>query len=141
MSVLDLDNVDAIRKPTPQLDRTWLIGLALIAAVGFASGFLNQLYGQLNLQPPAEEAAPAIAAVRPLPLDPIVQPAMQVATTVEPAAVAPPKLDVPDPVAAPPQPAAPANAVAVDAASATANEPPVQTLPEPVPELEEPPSD
>jgi len=125
MSVLDFDDVDAIRKPTPQLDRRWLIGLALIAAVGFASGFLNQLYGQLSLQPPAEEAIPAVAAVRPLPIAPIVQPAMQVAT--------------PDPVAAPPQPAAPAIA-AVDAASATANEPPAEPLPPPAPELEEPPS-
>ena len=138
MSVLDFDDVDAIRKPTPQLDRRWLIGLALIAAVGFASGFLNQLYGQLNLQPPAEEAAPAVAAVRPLPIAPIVQPAMQVAT-VEPAPVTPPKLDVPDPAPAAPQPAAPAVA-AVDAASATANEPPAEPLPPPAPELEEPPS-
>ena len=138
MSVLDLNDVDAIRKPTPQLDRTWLVGLALIAAVGFASGFVNQLYGQLNLEPPAEESAPAVAAVRPLPISPIVQPAMQVAT-VEPAPVTPPKLDIPDPVAAPPQPAEPAVA-AVEAASATANEPPAQPLPEPAPELEEPPS-
>lgn len=138
MSVLDLNDVDAIRRPTPQLDRAWLIAMALIAAVGFASGFLNQLYGQLNLEPPPQEAAPAVAAVQPLPLSPIVQPAMQVATP-EPAAVTPPKLDVPDPVAAPPQPAAPA-AAAIDAASATANEPPAQTLAEPVPELEEPPS-
>ena len=135
MSVLDLNDVDAIRKPTPQLDRAWLIGLALIAAVGFASGFINQLFGQLSLQPPAQEAAPAVAAVQPLPLSPIIQPAMQVAT-VEPAPVTPPKLDVPDPVAAPPQPAV----AAVDAASATANEPPAEPLPEPAPELEEPPS-
>ena len=138
MSVLDFDDVDAIRKPTPQLDRRWLIGLGLIAAVGFASGFLNQLYGQLSLQPSAEEAVPAVAAVRPLPIAPIIQPAMQVATP-EPAAVTPPKLDVPDPAAAPPQPAAPAVA-AVDAASATAAEPPAEPLPPPAPELEEPPS-
>jgi hypothetical protein len=139
MSVLDLNDADAIRKPTPQLDRVWLIGLVLIAGLGFASGFINQLFGQLELQPPAQEADPAVAAVRPLPIAPIVQPALQVAP-VQPAPVAPPKLDVPDPVAAPPQAAAPDVAAAAATASAPAGEPTAATPAEPVPEPEEPPS-
>jgi len=147
MSVLHLDDVDAIRQPTPKLDRAWAIGFALIALSGFASGFIQQTIGPLGAQPPADAVPPAsVADTQPPPqtLPPSVKPAMQVATSA-PEPAPPMKLDVPEPVVITPEPATPDVAATVEAAAAPTAEPPaavpVAPVPaEPAPELEEPPS-
>jgi hypothetical protein len=139
MSVLHLDDPDAIRRPTPKLDRAWVIGLSLTALGGFASGFIQQTIGPLGMQAPVEAAPPTpVADIQPPPQapPPAVKPAMQVAAA-EPEA---PKLQVPDPVAAVvPDPVA--ATPPVDAAPAPAASEPVAPVPtEAAAEVEEPPT-
>lgn len=151
MSVLDLDDLDAIRRPTPTLDRAWVIGFALIALGGFASGFIQQAIGPFGIQPPADVVAPVPVAVTQPPAQaprPSVKPAMQVAVSA-PEPEPPVKLDVPEPLVITPEPAAPAVAATVEAAAApSAESPAAEPLAEPVApvpaepaaELEEPPA-
>jgi len=108
MSVLDHDDVDAIRRPTPALDRAWVAAFSLIALGGFASGFLQQVAGPLRLQTPVEAPPPMPApAIQPSaqPPPPAVKPAMQV-VAADRAPAEPPKLDIPAPAPLTPEPAA-----------------------------------
>ena len=147
MSVLHLEDLDAIRRPTPKLDRAWVIGLSLIALGGFASGFIQQTIGPLGVQPPAEAAPPIpVAATQPAAQapPPSVKPAMQVAAA-PPEPTPPVKLEVPEPLVAAPEPATAAVAAAVEAAPAATPAPaasePVPPVPaEPAADLEEPPA-
>jgi hypothetical protein len=145
MSMARPDDLDAIRRPTPALDRAWVIGFALIALGGFASGFVQQVIGPIRAQPTAEAAVspvPVAAALPPAQAPPpSVKPAMQVATS--PAEPPPPRLDVPDPVT--PGPAAPTAVSAVEApgleaAPAPAAEPPAPVPAEPPTDAAEPPA-
>jgi hypothetical protein len=133
-----MKDVDAIRPPSPRLTRAAVIALALLAGGSFTSSFLRQVVGPLTLQPPAEEAPAAAPLAQPLPIAPVIQPALQVAT-VEPAPARPPKLEVPDPVTPPAAEAAPPQeavvAPPVDAATTAPAEPPAAEEPPP----EEPP--
>ncbi|MGH6966227.1 MAG: hypothetical protein ACREE0_17220, partial [Phenylobacterium sp.] len=99
MSVLHLDDPDAIRQPTPKLDRAWMIGFSLIALGGFASGFIQQTFGPLGMQQTPVEAAPPapVADIQPPPQAPApsTKPAMQVAAA-PPEPSEPVKLEVPD---------------------------------------------
>jgi hypothetical protein len=127
MSVLHLDDLDAIRRPTPKLDRAWAIGLGLLALGGFASGVIQQAFGPLGVQPaPVESAAPvAVAATQPAAQapPPSVKPTMQVAAA-PPQAAEPVKLEVPEPLPAAPEPAAPTVAPTVEAVAAPSAEAP-----------------
>jgi len=120
-----MQDVDAIRPPSPRLTRAAVIALALVAGGSFTSAFLRQVVGPLNLQPPPAEEAPGGAPLaKALPIAPVIQPALQVANA-EPAPVAPrppPKLEVPDPVA-PPATEDAVVAAPVDAATTAPAEP------------------
>jgi hypothetical protein len=138
MTAHGLTDVDAIRPPTPRLDRAWLVGLALIAVGSFASGFIERAIGPLTLQPQVEQPVPAIAAAPPPP--PVVQPSMQVAAA-EPARKPAPKLEPPGPVVVAPAP--PVVAATIEAAPAPAlvvPDPAAAPPAEPVAEAEEPPA-
>ena len=147
MTALGLTDVDAIRPPTPRLDRAWLAGLALIAVGSFASGFVEKTVGPLSLEPQVEQAAPAVVAAPPP--APAVQPAMQV-VAAEPAGKTPPKLELPEPAVVAPAPveAAAIEAATVDAAPTPATAPEFDAAPdpatappaEPAAEPEEPPA-
>ena len=126
-----MQDVDAIRPPSPRLTRAAVIALALLAGGSFASGFLRQVVGPLIPAPPAEEAQAGAPLAQPLPIAPVIQPALQVAT-VEPApapAPAPPKLEVPDP--APPATEEAVVAAPVDAATTASAEPAPAEAPPP----------
>ena len=141
MTALGLTDVDAIRPPTPRLDRAWLGGLALIAVGSFASGFIEKAIGPLDLEPQVEQVGPAVVVAAPP--APVVQPSMQVAAT-EPAPKPPPKPQaVPEPMVI--DPPAPVVAATVEPAPVTAPElvapDPAAALPdEPVAAPEEPPA-
>ena len=149
MSVLHLDDPDAIRQPTPKLDRAWMIGLSLIALGGFTSGFIQQTIGPLGMQAPVEaDAAPPIpvAATQPAAQAPApsTEPAMQVAAA-PPEPTPPVVLEVPEPVVAAPEPATPTVAATAEAATAPTAEPPAfepvaPVTAEPAADLEEPPA-
>jgi len=140
---LCMSYVDAIRPPTPRLTRLAVIGLALVAGGSFASGFLKEVVGPLTLQPQAQEIASTTPDAQPISLEPIVPPAMQVATA-EPAVARPaPKLDVPGPVpvSAPAGPAPePVTALAVTDATATAPAAPAEPAAQPAPPADTPPT-
>jgi len=144
MSVLDLDDVDAIRRPTPALDRAWVIVFSLIALGGFASGFMQQVIGPLRPEPPVEAPPPMPAAAIQPPAQapaPVVKPAMQV-VAAEPAPAEPPKLDIPGPPSPSAESAAPALATTEQSAPAIApaDEPVTPTPDNPPEDVEEPPA-
>lgn len=145
MSVVHLDDLDAIRRPTPALDRAWVIGLSLIALGGFTSGFVQQVIGPIGAQPPAEATVSPVPVAAALPPPqappPSVKPAMQVATS-PPEPAPPPRLEVPDPVTpGPAEPTAAAlEASSPEAAPAPAAEPAAPVPTEPPTDAEEPPA-